>query len=184
MTARPDPILTERLLLRPLASDDVGERYLAWLNDPDVSRYLETRWKPQTIESIHEFVAGCNARPNERLFGMFLRVDGRHIGNIKVGPRKPHQPYAEVSLFIGDKSAWGQGFATEAIGATSAFAFAKMDVIKLGASAYEVNKGSINAFLKAGYAIEGVRRDHYILDGKPANLVEMGLCRPIGRAGS
>jgi ribosomal-protein-alanine N-acetyltransferase len=171
-----DFVSSDRLTLRSLTLMDVTECYLGWLNDPEVNRFLETRWRPQTMESVRDFVEGCNARPNEKLFGIFLKTDGCHIGNIKVGPRKPHQPYAEVSLFLGKKEAWGKGYASEAIAAVSRHAFAALDVIKLGACAYEVNQGSINAFRKAGYAIEGVRRRHYILDGLPADLVEMGLC--------
>ncbi|MEK9968857.1 MAG: GNAT family N-acetyltransferase [Ferrovibrio sp.] len=176
---KPIEIGTDHLLLRTLQMDDATDKYLGWLNDPEVNRYLETRWRPQTMDSIRDFISSSLPRDNEHLFGMFMQADKRHIGNIKVGPRKPHQPYAEVSLFIGDKSAWGKGYATEAIAAVSNYAFNHMDVIKLGASAYSVNRGSIRAFCKAGYQIEGTRQKHYLLDGAPADLVEVGLCKPL-----
>ena len=35
-----------RASLRLITVDDCTERYVAWLNDPEVSRYLETRCEP------------------------------------------------------------------------------------------------------------------------------------------
>ena len=37
-----------RLSLRALEHSDLNSTYLAWLNDPAVNRYLETRFLPQT----------------------------------------------------------------------------------------------------------------------------------------
>jgi RimJ/RimL family protein N-acetyltransferase len=52
-----------RTRLRLVESSDCGPRYLSWLSDPEVNRYLETRWQPQTEESIRSFVAAMQADP-------------------------------------------------------------------------------------------------------------------------
>jgi RimJ/RimL family protein N-acetyltransferase len=41
---------------------------------------------------------------------------------------------------------------------------------------YAGNVGSIRAYLRAGFAQEGVRRKHYILAGEPTDVIELGLC--------
>jgi RimJ/RimL family protein N-acetyltransferase len=162
--------------LRPLTLADVGERYVAWLNDPAVNRFLETRHQVQTLETVRSFVAVNSGRADRRLFAICLNETERHIGNIKVGPIKPNHALADVSLFIGERDCWGKGYATEAITLASRFAFAQMPVVKLSASFYATNVASIRAFLKAGYREEGLRRRHYLLDGKLSDIVELGLC--------
>lgn len=168
-------ITTERLVLRELGVGDVSPAYVAWLNDPKVNRFLETRHRRQDEASVLAFVVAVRGRDDEFLFGMFLREDGRHIGNIKVGPIRAHHCLADLSLFLGDRGAWGQGLATEAIAALSRYAFGTLGVRKLSASMYRANEGSRRAFLKAGYQPEGLRRAHAELDGARSDIVELGL---------
>lgn len=169
------PIRTARLLLRPLTAADCTPTYLGWLEDPEINRFLETRHSVQSLESIQAFVAAVNASPAEFLYGICLpSEDGRHIGNIKVGPiRSPHA-LADVSLLIGARDCWGRGYAAEAISAVSGAAFSQFGVRKLSASMYAPNIGSTKAFLAAGYQQEGLRRQHYLLQDTMTDLVELG----------
>lgn len=169
-------LTTKRLILRPLTEADVGEAYVGWLNDPQVNRYLETRHAPQTPETVAAFVAAVNGRNDEHLFGVFLREDGRHVGNIKVGPVRPIHRVADVSLLLGDRSVWGRGVGAEAIACVSAHAFHALGVRKLSASMYVANVASERAFLRAGWSREGLRRAHLDLDGLRSDVVELGLC--------
>ena len=166
----------EAIFLRPLSADDVTEAYLRWLTDPEIGRFLETRHRPQTMQTIREFVERVNARDDEFLFGICLKADGRHVGNIKIGPVKQNHSLADVSLLIGERDCWGRGIATDAIRAVSRFAFQSIGIVKLNAAAYAENRGSIGAFQRAGYTQEGLRRKHYVLDGVPADVIELGLC--------
>ncbi|MCB1509495.1 MAG: GNAT family N-acetyltransferase [Hyphomicrobiaceae bacterium] len=165
----------ERIYLRPLTVADCSADYVGWLNDPEVSRFLETRHSEQTQASVEGFVSAVNARPNEHLFGIFLRDGDRHIGNIKVGPVGSYHPVGDVSLLIGARDCWGKGFASEAIAAVSRHALGHLGAKKLSASMYEPNQGSCKAFLKAGYKQEGLRRQHYMLDGALCDVIELGL---------
>ena len=42
--------------LRPLRAEDVGERYLGWMRNPDVLRRLEARFTQPTLESLRAFM--------------------------------------------------------------------------------------------------------------------------------
>lgn len=168
-------IETERLRLRQLEVADVSVEYVAWLNDPEVSRYLETRHAPQDEETVRTFVERVRSREDEVLFGIFLKDAGRHIGNIKVGPVRPYHQLADISLFIGPRDCWGRGYAAEAIAAVSRYAFDELGVRKLSASMYSPNVASMHAFLRAGFREEGRRRDHFDLDGERCDMIELGL---------
>jgi RimJ/RimL family protein N-acetyltransferase len=168
-------IEADRLYLRPLTESDCTEWYATSLNDPQIARFLETWHTPQTLDGIRKFVATVNAKDEEFLFGMFLLADDRHIGNIKVGPIHPYHHVGDVSLWIGDKSCWGSGYATEAIVAISRYAFDVLGARKLSASMYELNHRAYRAFIKAGYRDEGRRRAHYVFEGQRSDVLLTGL---------
>ncbi len=166
----------ERLLLRPVTLTDVTERYVDWLNDERVNRFLETRHSRQTLDGVRAYVDRITRRDDEWLFAICLEADGTHIGNIKLGPVKPHHGVADISLFIGEPACWGRGYATEAIRLLSGHALRDLGLHKISAGMYASNDASLRAFLKAGYREEGRRRKHYLLDGRPEDVIELGLC--------
>lgn len=139
------PIQTSRLQLRSLTAADATERYTGWLNDPEVNRYLET--KSATLESTRQFIEACN-EGTDVLLGIFLA--DRHIGNIKLRERD-----RDIGVMIGELDCWGQGYATEAIRALTAYAFDEMGMERLIAGCYRENVGSARAFLKAGWEEQG-----------------------------
>lgn len=151
-------LVGERLILRPLVDDDCGERYCSWLNNPEVNTWLETRWATQDLVSIKRFVSLSNGSPDVLLLGIFRDRDELHIGNIKLGPINRHHACADVSYFIGEQSAWGQGYATEAIRLVLKFAFQTLGLHRVQAGCYAANVASTRALLKSGFKAEGTWR--------------------------
>lgn len=142
------------IYLRPVTLDDCTDRYVAWLEDPAVNRYLETRWRPQTMDSIRGFVGEMIKSDTNYLLAIVEKVSGMHIGNIKVGPIiKPHA-MADISYFIGEKSAWRKGYGTQAVIAATSFAFQKLGLRRLQAGLYEGNLQSKGTLERAGYRYE------------------------------
>lgn len=168
-------ITSKRLMLREVEERDCSDPYVAWLADPEVNRYLETRHKVHDKTDIVSFINTVRARDDEVLLAILLKESGRHIGNIKVGPISAVHRLADLSLFIGARDCWGRGYAAEAISTVSRYAFEALGVLKLSASMYAPNLGSKHAFLKVGYRVEGLRRAHYDLDGERCDLIELGL---------
>lgn len=161
------------IYLQNIQLSDANQTYVDWLNDPEINQYLETRHYSQDIDSIVEFIKAMQANPNEHLFTIRTTDDNKHIGNIKVGGINAIHQIGEVSLFIGDKTTWGKGYATQAIQLISQYSFETLSLRKLTAGAYSPNKGSTKAFLKAGYVNDGILTDHYLFNGKPCNLVQV-----------
>lgn len=141
-----------RLRLVELA--DCTDRYVAWLHDAEVNRYLETRWVEQTIDGVREFVGNLLNSPHSYLFAI-VNPDGQHIGNIKLGPIEPRHLYADLSYFLGDRSAWGKGYATIAVRMATRFGFERLGLHRVQAGFYETNLGSQRVLEKAGFSYEG-----------------------------
>jgi RimJ/RimL family protein N-acetyltransferase len=148
----------DSVALRLVELEDCTAKYLGWLSDPEVNRYLETRWSEQTMSSIKDFVRARLASADSYLFAILERSSGVHIGNIKLGPIDPHHSCAELSYFIGERSCWGKGLATEAIGLVVDFGFRSLGLNRIQAGVYESNQGSVKALERNGFRAEGCWR--------------------------
>lgn len=172
--AREVAIETERLRLAPLARDHANGPYVDWMNDSEIVRYLEARFANQDVRSIADYIDRVNADDQLFMFGMFLKSTGAHIGNIKLGPINREHRRADVGFLIGDKSCWGQGYASEAIRAITEHAFGVLGLHKVTAGIYQPNEGSRRALLKAGFVEEGYRPAQYLCDGEWVGEILVG----------
>lgn len=155
-----------RLILKTLKPEDVSPAYLSWLQDPEVLQYLEIRHLRHDEASTIEFVQKMLESPENLLMAIYLKADGRHIGNIKLGPINWRYKRADIGLLVGDKSCWGQGYATEAIHAICKVAFADLGLNRVQAGCYAGNVGSMKAFEKAGFTKEAVLKEYWFHDGQ------------------
>jgi RimJ/RimL family protein N-acetyltransferase len=174
----------DQVVLRLATLADCTDRYVAWLADPEVNRYLETRWTEQSMESIRAFVSGQLASPDSYLFAILERETGRHVGNIKVGPINQRHLYADVGYFIGERTAWGRGLATDAIRVATRVAFTRLGLHRVEAGLYASNGASGRALEKAGYRLEGRLKGHLRLGEGYEDHVWYGLTREDWKGGA
>ena len=160
----------ELFLLEPSL---VGDDYVRWMNDPQINRFLESRFATHTHDSVRAFVAAALANPDTLFLGIRHRELGKHVGNIKLELNRRHG-LGEVGILIGERAVHGRGVATGAIELLAAVARVQLGVRKLTAGCYATNKGSERAFVKAGFTVEGVRPAHFLLEGSPEPMVLMG----------
>ena len=143
-----------------LTFSNASEDYVNWLNDPAINQYLESRHVEHDLASVKLFVEAMRRDNKNFLFGIFCKKTSKHIGNIKLGPIDYRYKRSDIGLIIGDKNYWGKGIATEAIALITDFATDELGLHKLEAGCYVSNIGSLKAFLKQGYLIEGTLKEH------------------------
>jgi RimJ/RimL family protein N-acetyltransferase len=167
----------ENVYLRGLVSTDATEDYTRWMNDPDVTQFLETGYFPSNVGDLEAYIESVNQDDDTVFLAIVHRDDEDHIGNIKLGPIDWIHRRADIGLVIGEKEYWGQGIATESIRLVVGYAFNRLNLHKLTAGCYANNVGSKKAFEKVGFSKEGIRTDHAHHDGSYVDLVELGLLR-------
>ena len=113
------------------------------------------------------------------MLGIFLREDGRHIGNIKIGPVVTRHARAELGYLIGDRSEWNKGFASEAIREVVRYGIEELGLAKITAGIYETNIGSAKALLKAGFKLEATISSHVIFNRRRIASQLFGLDAPL-----
>lgn len=170
-------LVGRNVYLRLLEMSDCGERYLTWLRDPEVNRFLETRWVEQTDATIEDFVTEMRRGPDNYLFGIVHLETERHIGNIKVGAVNHIHKHCEVGYFIGDREMWGKGIATEAIRLATQFAFERLDLHRAQAVVDVDNPASAKALERVGYTREGTMREKLFMDGRWNDQFLYGILR-------
>lgn len=170
-------ITSDRLLFRRLTKADVSERYVSWLNDPEINQYLETRFSPQTVQSCESFVEDMSRNGANYLLGIFDKISHQHIGNIKLGFINTHHRSGQLSLFIGEKDYWGKGYATEAIRCITQWGFNELGLERIEAGCYDANMGSLRAFLKVGYSVEGFFRGSVVFKGQRIGCFWLGMLK-------
>jgi RimJ/RimL family protein N-acetyltransferase len=163
-----------------LEPSHVTSQYVDWLNDPAINRFLESRFGVHTMESTRTYVAAILESPDNLFLGIRYRPANRggrssHVGNIKLGPINRQHLTGDIGLMIGDRTAWGKGVATASIRLLCDIARSSLRLRKVTAGCYASHIGSRRAFEKAGFVVEGTRRDQYLLDGHPEDVVLLGL---------
>jgi len=167
-------LIGKRIYLREVRLSDVNEEYYGWMNDSEVTQYLESRFIPQSMNSLKEYVESKLGNRDEIFLAVVKRDNGKHIGNIKLGPINWIHRIGSIGILIGDKNSWGQGFGSESIILVVQYAFNTLNLHKVTAGCYEMNKGGIRIFEKAEFVVEGVRKNHYFFQGEYANAIFLG----------
>ena len=145
--------------LRTLMPDYVTDRYVNWLNDSEVTRFLEVRFEKSTLQSVRSFVEKFDNK-SKYLLGIFTSNDDKHIGNITLIIDLYHNT-AYTGHFIGDKKYWGKNAYTEAIILLLDFSFNKLGLRRVNGSTYITNIPTIISLKSLGFAIEGRLRESY-----------------------
>ena len=157
-----------KIILKRLdVKKDISKKYQKWMNDYDVHKYTEQKYKKKSLSDIRNFVKKKNKSKKDFLFGIFLNDKNAniHIGNIKLGQIVFIHKNAEISYFIGEKKLWGKGYTTLAIKEIIKIA-KKKGIKKLKAGFYQMNTGSKKVLLKNGFKIEGKFRSEIIYKGR------------------
>jgi len=160
------------MILRELQPQDVTEKYVTWMNDPEVVYFTEQKHTEHNVDSVTYFVNQQWQAEDCFLFGMFMA--DTHIGNIKLGPINWHHKNATLSYIIGDKDYWGKGLASCAIKTVVDFGFVELKLGKIWAASFDENIASIKALEKNGFVIEGRLHQHLIINGTRADQVFLG----------
>lgn len=167
----------QRIYLRRLSVLDVNEKYLKWMRDSKVNRFLESRFEKWNLKKLRDYVRNILQNTNCIFFVIIDRETGKHIGNIKIGPIVfPHR-YAEVGIIIGDKAFLGKGLGYESLKLVKDYAFKNLKIHKLVAGAYINNIGSVKIFKKNGFIVEGIRKKQYLFKGKYVDAVLFGCLK-------
>jgi len=172
----PGTIWGEKVGIRLLRPGDAGalERFIS---DPDVANLL--------FEELDSDI------PSPLLMGAIIVLQrlqgspdygivepgGRLVGSVRLWRISEKNRSAMLTIFIGDKSRWGQGYGTEALRLILRHAFGQMRLNRVELHVFDFNARAIRSYEKAGFVREGVRRHALRRGTRYYDIVVMGILK-------
>ena len=153
---------TKRLHLEPIGIKFLTKKYLSWMRDIDVIKYLESGGRDYSKEMLEKYLE--NIEINKILsWAIILKSNKSHIGNIKIDPIDKKKLIGEYGIMIGDKTAWGNGYAKEASKEVLKFCFQNLLLNKISLGVKIKNRGAIKLYQNLGFVeIENFDNKNYI----------------------
>ncbi|MBD3882516.1 GNAT family N-acetyltransferase [Phormidium tenue FACHB-886] len=164
---------TDRLLLRDWNPDTDAEAAFAIYGDPEVMRYVGDGSYAESVESMRDRLRKRAAQINELndrsvFWAIVERQTELPVGTVIVKrlPDATGQPTAdwEVGWHL-RKSAWGNGYATEAGKTAIAYGFEILKLPVIYAVAYPENLASIRVMQRLGMTPLGRTDRYYGIEG-------------------
>lgn len=103
-------------------------------------------------------------------------VDGRAVGGASLFEFDSFAHHAEAGINL-VRDARGRGIGTAAIAQLVEFGFVRRNLRRIHLQAIASNTGAIRAYEKAGFVVEGRRRQHAWVRGAYEDIVLMGILR-------
>jgi ribosomal-protein-alanine N-acetyltransferase len=159
----------ETVTLNAVDEDDL-EFVQRIVNDPDVWGSLGSA-TPKTMREEEEWYESLSEDDGD--VNLLICVDGDPVGTVGLHVNETWGT-GELGYMVAP-AAWGEGYCTDAVRTISRYAFAERRLGKVGAAAYETNRGSQRVLEKAGFTREGTLRQEAFVGGERVDLVHFGL---------
>lgn len=152
----------------------VTPKYIEWLNDQEVNKFLFTGRIPISKEEITNrndycnimFAIMTNLLPDDVGCLFPSETYSAYIGTISLNSIEWINRKGEIGYMIGEKKYWGCGIATEAVELISNYALQRLNLHKVEAGVVEGNIGSVRVLEKNGFKQYGVIPQDYWHDGE------------------
>lgn len=169
-------IVGDRIYLSPRgASDEEIEKFTEWMNDFQVTDYINKSEQIMTAIGEKEWLEN-NARKNEnKNFNIIDLNSNKLIGAIGLEKFNWTSRNAILGIFIGDENYRNNGYGTEAIKLLLEFGFKYLNLHSIRLSLLSVNERAHKCYLKCGFKDAGKSREEIFLNGKYYDKLYMDI---------
>jgi len=164
------------VFLRPLEPTDV-ERVHGWYQDGDFRRLMGD--PPRSLEQRRRRYDAWVAERSETVYPFVIcrLEDGEVVGRLDVFEIDRVNGSAGFGIGIGDESARGRGYGTDAVNAVVDFCFGELRLERVWLVTDEDNLRAQATYRRAGFREEARHRRAYIDRGRMRDEVRMSILR-------
>jgi RimJ/RimL family protein N-acetyltransferase len=145
-----------------------------WMGDPVVRRNIGLRREP-SLDATMAWIAA--AQQDHSLHPFAVMMAERHVGNVVLDRIDDYLATGRLSVYIGDAAVRGAGIGLTGIYRLLAVGFEGLGLHKIWLTVHVGNARAIATYTRLGFALEGILRDEFILDGQRLPVLYMGLLR-------
>ena len=169
MSAQFQRLEGRKVAMRPFTASDLTDAYVGWLNDPEVTRFSNQRFRTHNRTSCEAFFRSFSG--TENLFVSIRAVEGDLAIGTMTAYRVPHHGTCDVGILIGERAFWGGGYGQEAWNLLTDWLVEHGNVRKLTAGCLAPNHGMVRLMERSGMRREAVRVAQEIVEGRPEDIL-------------
>ncbi|MCL4263520.1 MAG: GNAT family N-acetyltransferase [Anaerolineae bacterium] len=166
----------EKVVLRASTREDM-QRQWEFENDPEMWFWDGHTPRPAKLESLLAYFDEGANKQNDDEVSFAIEADGRYIGHCGLGSIDPVNHTCELSIEIGEKGYWGQGYGRDAIHLLLRYAFNHLNLNRVWLETHSENERALRCYRACSFVEEGRLRQHLWLDGRFVDRVYMGILR-------
>ena len=163
--------------LERFGQDDF-QQLMEWVNEEAIL----TAWSgnlfsfPLTVHSLEWYVRDTNTINSSGAF-VFKAVDetGKAVGHISLGSISWKDSAARLTRVLLDTAARDKGYCFQMVKAVLKIAFEDLRLHRVELGVYSDNPSAARCYEKAGFVIEGIRRDIMWYNNKWSSMIEMSI---------
>ena len=169
-------IVGDRIYLSPRgASDEEIEKFTEWMNDFQVTDYINKSEQIMTAIGEKEWLENTARKNENKNFNIIDLNSNKLIGTIGLEIFNWTSRNAVLGIFIGDKNYRNNGYGTEAIKLLLEFGFKYLNLHSIRLSLLSVNERAHKCYLKCGFKDAGKSREEIFLNGKYYDKLYMDI---------
>ena len=139
-------------------------------------KYSEQRHKMHTLETCRAYLQSFE-NSSHYFWAILERAKGLgHIGNINAYVDN-NNALADIGILIGQETSQNQHYGLEAWFGVCNYLFRSDGIRKLTAGTLSVNHRMIKLMRRSGMIKDGIRKRHYLYQGKETDIIHMALFR-------
>ena len=166
---------SNRLYFEPLEEKHLTPSYINWLNGSKTTQYNSHGIFPNTKQKTLQYIESIQNDSSSVVLAMTEQLSNTHIGNIAIQSIDFINSTCEISIMIGHREYWSQGYGLEAFHRIIQHCFNKLNLNKISIGTTSDNIGMQNIAKKLRMTQEGVRRSEIQRDGKYFDIYLYGL---------
>ena len=156
-------ILGEQTKLRPIERSDLP-KIQTWRNSQSLTKYF----REYRLFSLDQKESWYDSMIKDNRFEFFIiEGEGKPLGVTGITYIDWVNRHADVHFYIGDKNLWiDNAFSPEAFNLILDYGFDKLNLNKLWAEIYSIDKLKLKFFKDRGFSVDANLREHYFHNGK------------------
>ena len=162
----------KKTFLRPLLKTDIRLEYLAWLNNPNLTKYSSHfRSWPTTEKDIECFFSNLKTS-NSVVFALCCKDTGLHFGNASIDDIDWINRNAHFNIMIGVEKFRVLHY-LDVMDVLTKYSFNTLNLNKLCGGTEIPNLPELH--VRMGWKIEGVLKNHNFRDGEFVDVVRVAI---------
>jgi len=157
--------------LRPIGEED-RDRLLTWRNSPQVAAFM---YSDHLIgrEEHNRWFEGLAGHPRRR--DWIVLLDGAPVGLTSLVDIDTVQGRGTIARYLAEEAARGLGLGGFTEFKVADHAFGTLGLRKLWSEVLATNQAALASHLSSGFRREALFRDHVVKQGRPTDVIGLGL---------